>query len=772
MNITKSTISILFLSILFTAQVSAQALKTVVKNAQELDLAIKSAKPGSHIVMANGVWTDVVIKFKGEGTKEQPIVLEAETPGQVFIEGQSTLRLGGDYLEVSGLYFRNGYTPKNTVIDFRTDEDNVANYSKVTNCVIDGFTQPDRDFKDHWVQLYGRHNELSNCFITGKSNPGPTIRVFLGGNESIYNHHRIVNNYFGERPRLGGPHGETLQIGDSYTSMTPSYTEVENNLFEKCNGEIEIISSKSNFNEFKNNIFFECEGSLVLRHGNYAKVDGNVFIGNDNSTAIGGVRVVNTGHWITNNYFYKIRGNEFRSAIAVMNGIPKSPLNRYNQVTDVVIAYNTFIDNITPLQFSVGTNVDKSDVLPASEIRSARPIRTVVANNLIYNEDASETTQVLGYNEVDGVTFKNNITNNKVEGDVDTNGGLTQQSIEMKKVSDWFYAPTKAFSDVYNGFEFETIDKDILGSDRTKNNAIGAVTFPYETGGIVNINKSEYGPSWYKAEVAKKSKTIKVTSAAALMTALGTANSGDVLEVKSGSYKISESLNIDKTITIKSSSKRQVKIEYTGAKGTALFLMLPKGNLVLDNVALKGNDTQDAFSTLEKNMSIAYNLKVTNSEISNFNNVLMSYKGSFADDIVFKNTEISDCANGIQLAGEDDDKGDYNAEYVTIENSIFENVDKNVLNYYRGGYDESTVGGTLVFKNNTVKESGSKEDSKILLQTRGIVNLDFSGNTFKDNPTPFVIVLWGEKGQESVNNTLENSGEVKTEQNLKMKLMY
>ena len=130
--------------------------------------------------------------------------------------------------------------------------------------------------------------------------------------------------------------------------MTPSYVNVSNNLFEKCNGEVEIISSKSNFNQFKKNIFFECEGSLVLRHGNYANVESNIFIGNDNSKFIGGIRIINTGHWVTNNYFYKIKGNEFRSALAIMNGIPKSPLNRYNQVTDVVIAYNSFIDCKSP----------------------------------------------------------------------------------------------------------------------------------------------------------------------------------------------------------------------------------------------------------------------------------------------------------------------------------------------------------------------------------------------------------------------------------------
>jgi poly(beta-D-mannuronate) lyase len=42
---------------------------------------------------------------------------------------------------------------------------------------------------------------------------------------------------------------------------------VANNLFEKCNGEVEVISSKTNFNEFRNNVFYKCEGYLVTRQG-------------------------------------------------------------------------------------------------------------------------------------------------------------------------------------------------------------------------------------------------------------------------------------------------------------------------------------------------------------------------------------------------------------------------------------------------------------------------------------------------------------------------
>ena len=98
-----------------------------------------------------------------------------------------------------------------------------------------------------------------------------------------------------------------------------------------------------------------------------------------------------------------------------MNGIPKSPLNRYNQVTDVVVAHNTWINCSSPWQFGVGTNISQREVLPLSEIRSARPIRTVFANNLIHN-DKTDESPIVAHDQVDGVVFKNNyINNNGVE---------------------------------------------------------------------------------------------------------------------------------------------------------------------------------------------------------------------------------------------------------------------------------------------------------------------------------------------------------------------
>ena len=210
-----------------------------VSDNEALKAALNNAKPGDEIIMTNGVWKDVQIRFKAHGTEQNPITLRAETPGEVFLEGKSDLKFGGEYLIASGLFFRNGQTPTDVVVEFRTHTDTVANHCSLVNSVILGYNQLQRDRQDRWVEFYGRHNTMDHCYIAGKSNRGPTVRVSIEGNKSIRNYHQITNNHFGPRPPKGGPSGETIQLGNSYTSMSPSNTLVANNLFERCDGEVE-----------------------------------------------------------------------------------------------------------------------------------------------------------------------------------------------------------------------------------------------------------------------------------------------------------------------------------------------------------------------------------------------------------------------------------------------------------------------------------------------------------------------------------------------------
>lgn len=749
----------------------------LISTVEDLHEAIKNAQPGDEIVLADGVYKDVEIKFRGQGTEENPITLRAENAGKVSIEGQSYLKFGGEYLIVEGLHFKNGFSPSSAVIDFKISQkdapDAIANNCKVTNCVIEDFNKPKRDDSDVWVNFQGRHNELSNSYIAGKTNRGATVRVVLKGIESINNYHQIVNNHFGPRPIKGGPSGETIQLGSSYTSMSPSHTMVANNLFEECNGEVEVISSKTNFNEFRNNVFYKSEGSLVARHGNYCIIDGNYFIGDGVNENFGGVRIVNTGHWVTNNYFYNIKGTSFRSPLAVMNGIPKSPLNRYNQVTDLVVAYNTYVNCSSPWQFGVGTNIAQADVLPKSEIRSARAIRSTVANNIIYNEEGLDAI-VVENDKADGVLFKNNVVDNQGVEFKNFDGGLIPASLELKKVADNISLPTGIPSEVeaFDGFDFETIERDIFGNSRQDSKSIGAVVGVDASNPNI-LDKSKYGTTWFSNEIeAKDAVTHQVTKAEEIQTKIDEAANGDIIALAEGVYNLNTPLVINKTITVQSEGDAKAELVYSGASNTPLFSLESKGKLSVNNITLKGNSSNYAFASLKENMSNHFGLTVSESQISDFGYVLKVRKESFAERITFENTSISNCENGIELSEEINDKGDYNTEYLTINNCDFNAVKENVIDYHRGGYDESTIGGNLLITNSTFTNSGANEKNRTLLNHRGIVNVNIANNTFKNNPVEFVSVLWGAKNNVASENTITNSGQIKTEENLKMKLMY
>lgn len=759
--------------LLFSCVDNSNQKSIYVNDIVELNEALKKASPGDVIVMANGDWNDVQIRFVGYGKENQPITLKAETAGKVYIKGKSDLKLGGEYLVVNGLYFTEGASPSQSVIEFAINQDTVANHSKITNSVILDYNKSQRNETDLWVQFKGRHNELDHCYIAGKSNRGPTIRVDLAGNKSIKNYHKITNNYFGPRPPKGGPSAETIQIGNSFTSMAPSYTLVANNFFDRCNGEVEVISSKTNFNEFRNNIFYKSEGSLVTRHGNYCIIDGNYFIGDTNSEQIGGVRLIGTGHWVTNNYFYNLKGKIFRSPLAVMNGIPKSPLNRYIQVTDVVVAHNSWINCTSPLQFGVGSNVDQKDVLPASEIRSERPIRTIVANNLIYNEKADKHP-IVAHDSLDGIAFKSNLINN--QGDSFAyDSGFIQEEFTLSELEENLLTPSNGLPDggLYNGFEFDQITEDLFGNSRAKNNEVGAIVGA-PTQKLNLMDRSQYGPDWYDVDGAKNDfKTHSAASISELFKAVEEANSGDTILLTADQYEMQSPLRISKKLDIRSANPaNKATITYSGEAKTPAFEMNPKGKLTLEGVSLKGVKTQYAFASLQSNMSSLYNLTVLDCEITDFDYVLKGYKHSFSEYIKFQSTLIQNCANGLELAAENDDRGDYNAENVIIENCRFVGVYQNSINYYRGGYDESTVGGNLIVTNSTFTNCGAKEENGILINTYGIINVDISGNTFTNNQVKMVARLWGAKNNTHSNNTIKKSGELIVQENLPLKLMY
>jgi poly(beta-D-mannuronate) lyase len=160
-----------------------------------------------------------------------------------------------------------------------------------------------------------------------------------------------------------------MRVGYSFQSMFSSKTTVENNLFDQCDGEIEIISSKSCDNIYRNNTFNNCAGFLTLRHGNRCTVDANFFLG-QNKKGSGGVRIIGEDHTITNNYFADLTDGVFR----ITSSIPDSELKGYFQAKRCTIAFNTIVNcKGAYLELDAGINTSR---------RTLRPENITIANNL------------------------------------------------------------------------------------------------------------------------------------------------------------------------------------------------------------------------------------------------------------------------------------------------------------------------------------------------------------------------------------------------------
>src|SRR5258705_5737086 len=401
----------------------SQAHTIRVTNSDELNAANKNAKPGDTILLANGNWKDLVIKLSCNGTKEQPVIIRAETAGRVTISGQSQLKIGGQYLVIAGLLFENGYAGNEAVIDFRLDKDHVADHCRLTGCVINDFNNPKRLDDNTWVSFSGKNNRVDHCSFFNKKNFGVLMAVLLDDDRSRENFHSIDHNYFGKRPPLGANGGEIIRVGLAQHCQYNSNTLISDNFFEHCDGETEIISIKSGNNNIRGNLFSECQGAVVLRHGDNNTVENNIFLGNDKD-GTGGVRIINRGQWVVNNLFYKCRGIDFRSPLSIMNGVPNSPPTRYVQVTEAVIANNSFY-NCSPMSFCEGSDSERS--LPPANVQ--------FINNIFYNTKDSSIYNV--YDNISGFHFAGNQVSSSIKSNLASGfkkTGLSTQKTDVAEI--------------------------------------------------------------------------------------------------------------------------------------------------------------------------------------------------------------------------------------------------------------------------------------------------------------------------------------------------
>ncbi|MCY4157548.1 MAG: polysaccharide lyase 6 family protein [Gammaproteobacteria bacterium] len=697
----------------------ASASETLVTNQEEYRAAVERASPGDTIVLSNGIWRDFEILLAGNGEPERPITLTAETKGRVVISGQSNLRLAGSHLVVSGLVFRDGYSPTNTVISFRRAKGEPANYSRVTETVIDRFNNPERHEIDFWVLMFGRHNRFDHNHLEGKGNLGVTMAVRLDGEENQRNRHRIDHNYFGPRPILGANGGETLRIGTSHYSLADSLTVVENNVFDRCDGELEIISNKSGGNIFRGNLFLESRGTLTMRHGNNAVVEDNVFFGNGVPNT-GGIRIINKGHVVRNNYLYGLAGYRFGAALTVMNGVPDSPLNRYHQVEDVVMENNSIIQ-CDYIELAGGSD----------EERSAPPIGSIFRSNLVFSRAGENIFRA--HDDISGIAFAGNVAN--AVADLPVKSGFSTAPIEMQQAANGLWYPV--------GDELASIgvraDLQVLDMDDT-----GVAWYPKPEGKGMPPS-GDAGAPRRQTPRSQASATIPVAPGEnALFEAAGRAEAGSILELAPGAYRVRKTIVVDRPLGVRAVEGRgTVRLEF---ERSALFELEEGGRLELSGLEISGAASPDmsgnaVVRTSRYSMTGNYGLVVEDCSVSDLDvndsfNFLSVSKGTFADEIRIARSEFSDITGSvIALSRETDDLGRYNGEVISVVESRFSNIGGAVADIYRGGTDESTFGPRLEVRSSVLDSVGRNARNKTAASIRllGVQVADIHGNEFIDS---------------------------------------
>jgi len=363
-----------------------QAKNYPIRTAEEL--AAISLRPGDKVILKAGEWKNQRLVFKGKGTENNPITLTTEKVGSGLISGNSTLLIEGEWLIVDGLYFTNGYSLKEDVITFNAK----ASHCRLTNTAIVNFNPPDKTTDYRWISMNGFQNRVDHCWIEGKTHQATTLVVWLADKP---NEHRIDHNYFGQRPDLGVNGGETIRIGTSTWSFFDSKTTVENNIFEHCNGELEIVSNKSCKNVLRNNLFYECAGTLTLRHGREADVYGNYFIGNG-LPKTGGIRIICDSHRVHDNYLQNLTGTGVSAAVSLMDGLPNPVLTSHWQVKDAKVYNNVIVNCTEPLAIGAGKNTER--YLP--------PLRVSIADNVVFGK----SDPVKAYEDKADIAYINNIS--------------------------------------------------------------------------------------------------------------------------------------------------------------------------------------------------------------------------------------------------------------------------------------------------------------------------------------------------------------------------
>ncbi len=357
----------LFLPISFAVLAFAamgRASEMRVASGTEFAAAAERAKPGDTIVWAAGRYTDVAMRLRGKSEESAPITVRAETTGGVIFTGKSQLELRGAWVVIEGLTF------ENTTIDPILLKD--AQHCRVTACTVRACNV--EGVRLHYLRIGGKTstaNRVDHCIFDDKRTDG--VMLIVDGDEGVLSTAtQIDHNLFRGISKAVRNGMEAIRVGDSSFQQQEARTLVEENRFEACRGDAEVVSNKSTGNTYRGNIFTGCDGgAIVLRHGDRCVVEGNRIDGEGRAKS-GGIRVHGSGHVVKDNVIE--RTGAFAIALPAGNSVPREA--GHAPVRDAVIEGNRIKAPAGPV-FVLGEPHDSKklqDIAPSGVLFRANQI--------------------------------------------------------------------------------------------------------------------------------------------------------------------------------------------------------------------------------------------------------------------------------------------------------------------------------------------------------------------------------------------------------------
>lgn len=198
------------------------------------------------------------------------------------------------------------------------------------------------------------------------------------------------------------------------------------------------------------------------------------------------MRIIGEDHRVFNNYFSGLYGSSFKSALPIMNGVPNSPLNRYFQVKNAIVAFNTFVN--CKYTMILGAGADSELSLP--------PENCIIANNLVLTDHQIITKEA----EPSNLMWEGNIMQGaslgiqKPDGIILSDPQLILSDDELWRPSDTSPALCAAAGN------YAYIIDDMDGQSRGESKDVGADQSSPDAILRRPLTASDVGPSWLSDE--------------------------------------------------------------------------------------------------------------------------------------------------------------------------------------------------------------------------------------------------------------------------------